>query len=215
MKLINLDDLVLLGPGSEWLWTAISGIVLAITFIAIYGQLRLQRGAAAIEQASMLRKEWQAYELLKAKVAILTALRDGKDLATTQMRSLQAVGNYWERIGYLVRAGHIDSKVMNETFSDVDLWWMWLAPATRNFRREMKDDTLGEHFEWLAVLSQKLDAKRGAPAVDEAALARYLSIALRSGIEALQEVEEARAVVIRPMASTSLEPERDPDAVAS
>ncbi|HEX7951405.1 MAG TPA: hypothetical protein VF494_13725 [Candidatus Limnocylindrales bacterium] len=214
MKLINLDQLVLLGPGSEWLWTAISGIVLAITFIAIYGQLRLQRSAAAIEQASMLRKEWQVYELVKAKVAILTAIRDGRDLATTQMRSFQAVGNYWERIGYLVRAGHIDSKLMNETFSDVDIWWMWLAPTTRNLRREMSDDTLGEHFEWLAALSQKLDAKRGATAVDADALARYLSIALRSGIEALQEAEEARGIVTRPTASTSLEPERDPGTVA-
>ena len=50
MKLINLDDLVILGPGSEWLWTMISGIVLAVTFIAIYRQLRVQRDAAAIEQ---------------------------------------------------------------------------------------------------------------------------------------------------------------------
>jgi hypothetical protein len=215
MKLINLDELVLLGPGSEWLWTAISGIVLAITFIAIYGQLRLQRSAAAIEQASMLRKEWQAYELVKAKVAILTALRDGRDLTTTQMRSLQAVGNYWERIGYLVRAGHIDPKVMNETFSDVDIWWMWLAPATRNVRREMNDETLGEHFEWLAALSRKLDAKRGATAVDADTLARYLSIALHSGMEALQEAEEARAIVIRPMASMSIEGERDPSTAAS
>ena len=52
MKLINLDDLVILGPGSEWLWTMISGIVLAVTFIAIYRQLRVQRDAAAIEQVA-------------------------------------------------------------------------------------------------------------------------------------------------------------------
>jgi hypothetical protein len=47
MTFINTNGLAFIGPGSEWFWTAISGIVLAITFIAIYRQLRLQRGANA------------------------------------------------------------------------------------------------------------------------------------------------------------------------
>jgi hypothetical protein len=41
--LINTEGLAFIGPGSEWFWTAVSGIVLAGTFIAIYRQLRLQR----------------------------------------------------------------------------------------------------------------------------------------------------------------------------
>jgi hypothetical protein len=36
VKLINTDGLACIGPGSEWFWTAISGLVLAITFLAIY-----------------------------------------------------------------------------------------------------------------------------------------------------------------------------------
>ena len=43
MKVFNTDGLALIGPGSEWFWTAVSGLVLAITFIAIYRQLRLQQ----------------------------------------------------------------------------------------------------------------------------------------------------------------------------
>jgi hypothetical protein len=34
MVLINTDGMAFIGPGSEWFWTAISGIVLAVTFIA-------------------------------------------------------------------------------------------------------------------------------------------------------------------------------------
>jgi hypothetical protein len=43
---INTDGLAFIGPGSEWFSTAVSGIVLAITFIAIYRQLRGQREQA-------------------------------------------------------------------------------------------------------------------------------------------------------------------------
>lgn len=43
MKLINTDGMAFIRPGSEWFWTALSGIVLAVTFPATYRQLRLQR----------------------------------------------------------------------------------------------------------------------------------------------------------------------------
>jgi hypothetical protein len=49
---INFNGLVLIGPGSEWFWTALSGLVLAITFVAIYRQLVLQRDSAAIDQVT-------------------------------------------------------------------------------------------------------------------------------------------------------------------
>jgi hypothetical protein len=37
------DGVVFIGSGSEWFWAAVSGLALAVTFIAIYRQLRLQR----------------------------------------------------------------------------------------------------------------------------------------------------------------------------
>ena len=51
VKFSNTDGMAFIGPGSEWFWTAVSGIVLAITFIAItfiaiYRQLRGQREQA-------------------------------------------------------------------------------------------------------------------------------------------------------------------------
>ena len=43
VKLINTDGMVFIGPGSEWLWAALTGLVLAGTGIAIYRQLRVQQ----------------------------------------------------------------------------------------------------------------------------------------------------------------------------
>jgi len=43
VELINTNGLTLIGPGSEWFWTALQATALAITFIAIYRQLRTQQ----------------------------------------------------------------------------------------------------------------------------------------------------------------------------
>lgn len=43
MKIVTIDGMALIGPGSEWLWTALQFAALALTFIAIYRQLRAQR----------------------------------------------------------------------------------------------------------------------------------------------------------------------------
>lgn len=43
MKLINVDGLAFIGPGSEWFWTALQFAALASTFYAIYRQLRAQQ----------------------------------------------------------------------------------------------------------------------------------------------------------------------------
>jgi hypothetical protein len=40
---INTDGMVFIGPGSEWLWAAVTGLILAGTGIAIYRQLRVQQ----------------------------------------------------------------------------------------------------------------------------------------------------------------------------
>lgn len=41
--LINTEGLAFFGPGSEWFWTMLQFAALAITFIAIYRQLRVQQ----------------------------------------------------------------------------------------------------------------------------------------------------------------------------
>jgi hypothetical protein len=61
VRLINTEGLVLIGPGSEWLWTAVSGLVLAITFLAIWRQLALARSANALyPQYGPIIRYWHA-----------------------------------------------------------------------------------------------------------------------------------------------------------
>src|SRR5258706_3901036 len=123
MKLINTDGLALIGPGSEWFWTAMSGLVLAVTFFAIYRQLRLQRDAAATEQLNGLLGEWSSERMARAKLAILLAIRDGVEPDQLPDRTVSHIGYFLQRIGYLVRSGHMDRRlVYTHLGPQVQMW---------------------------------------------------------------------------------------------
>ena len=42
MKLINTDGMSFIGPGSEWFWTMLQVLVVAVSLLGLYRQLRLQ-----------------------------------------------------------------------------------------------------------------------------------------------------------------------------
>ena len=45
-----MGDFTLIGTGSEWFWTMVSGLVVAVTFIVIYRQLKAQGAANAFQR---------------------------------------------------------------------------------------------------------------------------------------------------------------------
>lgn len=167
--------MAILGPGSEWFWSMVSGIVLAVTFIAIYRQLRLQAGAGAVEQMHSIQQDWETELLARHRLAILVALRDGADPAKVPMGSASKVCDYWERLGYLVRAGHISPRLIHEYNGPAARhWWALLAPAVRATRLELAVPALFEHFEWLAGRMAEIDQGGGGPEIDQAYVMRHL-----------------------------------------
>jgi hypothetical protein len=164
VKLINTDGMAFIGPGSEWFWTAISGIVLAVTFIAIYRQLRLQRAANAFEQLSHLTEEWESEPLLRAKLRVALAIRAGE--AELPYGPAAVLGNYWGTIGGLVRGGHVDKRAVYEAMGPkVQIWWALMQQDSRRLRDKQADDRIDFHFEWLASAFADLAATDGTAAV--------------------------------------------------
>ena len=94
MKFINTDGMAFIGPGSEWFWTAISGIVLAVTFLAIYRQLSLQRGAGAIEQLNRIEQEYQSERMSRVALALAQAKHDGIDPKHFPQEAAAALVNF-------------------------------------------------------------------------------------------------------------------------
>ena len=150
MSLINTNGLVLIGPGSEWFWTALSGLVLAITFFAIYRQLRLQRSQAAIAQVTAIRAEWTSKAERHARLAALIDL-EHRVPAEGMPQSAYAVANWFDRQGYLVRKGHLDLEEASSIFTDDLLfWWTTCEPYVRQDRATHELDQILADFEGFA-----------------------------------------------------------------
>lgn len=212
VSFINTDGLVLIGPGSEWLWTAFSGLALVVTFLAIYRQLHLERGAAAIEQMDRLSREWRSERIARASLAVAEALEAGTAPDALPSSAVAELGEFWEKVGYLVRSGHVDPRLVHELMTwRVQLWWTWLRPLIVTIRDRDQNPLGWSEFEWLAGAMARLDAKLGVRMPSDLAAERPRMIA---GLRASIAAEEAlRTVPVRivatPVEVTTVRPHDD------
>jgi len=148
--LINTNGLTLIGPGSEWFWSMLQFVVVAVTLVGIYYQLRSSQSANAFAQLGGLVDEWQGERLVRKRLGVHIALRDGAAPADIPDAPAAAIANYWEKVGALARAGHVAPSLVAEGLGGADSWWGVLAPWVERVRTEDANPELFEHFEWLA-----------------------------------------------------------------
>jgi hypothetical protein len=161
VQLINTEGLVLIGPGSEWFWSAVSGLILAGTFVALYRQLRLQANATATDQLTEFEREWASERLMRLRLAIFLELQAGVDPARLSPGAAHAVFNFWERIGALAKAGRIDPKLLATVNGGVSEWWWTILRPYVVARRVDLGPTFGEAFEWLNGVISKINRDSG------------------------------------------------------
>lgn len=215
--LINTEDFVVLGVGSEWLWLAVAGLVLAGTFVAIYRQLRIQRHDSAIAQLRELDEQWLGSErMARIRVAALTAIRDGKAFAEIPPRVLE-ITDFWEGVGNLVRSGHLDVRLVNEQRSQsIRMWWGFMAPLVRGEREHREAPWIGRDFEWLAGKMAELDRAAGRKtSFDESYIARMLPAWLAYNQDMVTLAEECRHTAGEPQAAPRARAPRPRSAPAS
>ena len=161
MSLMNTQGLVLIGPGSEWFWSAISGLILAGTFIAIYRQLRLSANASAIDRLTEFEREWASERLLRFPLAVLQELSAGVDPVDLSSGPAHLVFDFWERIGALAKGGRVDPRLLASVNGGVSEWWWAILKAYVFKRRVDLGPTFGESFEWLEGAMSKINRASG------------------------------------------------------
>ncbi len=198
MSFINTDGMAFIGPGSEWFWTAVSGIVLAVTFYAIYRQLRLQASQAAIEQVNRIEAEYNSERFLRYSLELLLALRDGVDPANLPTNAASEIVNFWERVGSLARHNHLDLQLLLDGGSVFycQSAWVRLAPLLMKRRREMGSPAIGEHFEWLVGRTEAWARKVGNRLDDTTQQAARLEESIATHEAAIRTEEALRAVTM-------------------
>jgi hypothetical protein len=165
--------MTVIGPGSEWFWTALSGMVTVVTLLAIYRQLRLQAHATAIEQLTDFRREAYSELMLRYELDVMVALRDHKDPADVPDAAVLGIGDYWENFAILAQAGHRDTKLLwRSDPNSGQIVWAWLAPWARKTRAEGRVGLPSYHgLEWLAGVMAGMDRKAGREPITAAMVA--------------------------------------------
>jgi hypothetical protein len=214
MQLINTEGMAFIGPGSEWFWTALTGLVLAVTFLAIYRQLSIARSATAADQIASFNREWGSERMIVHRLEVLVALRDGADPAYLPAGSPERIGNLWEAMGNLARRGHLDPKLVWDSGPgpECDVWWKILAPHVRRLRMDMSP-TVFENFEWYAGINAEFN-RRGGATIDDAWLAHHRDGLIRSAQNWLRVEQSLRTVIVASPEAMPATPATAPPAAA-
>jgi hypothetical protein len=208
MTLINTDGMTFIGPGSEWLWTALTGIVLAVTLIAISRQLRMQAHASAIEQVETFVRESTSEQMNRYELAVLVALRDQKDPADLPSAAAFQIGAFWETFATLAKAGHRDTQLLWHTDpTAAQIRWAWLAPYVQRLRAQSgRFETLTD-FEWLAGVMAEMDRRAGMPPINSEWTASRVERAISFRQDLIRTMEATRIVTLaQPVAVTVTRP---------
>jgi hypothetical protein len=205
MKFINTEGMAFIGPGSEWFWTAVSGLILVVTFLAIYRQLRIARNANSYEQLVAFQNEVWSERMVRVELDLLVALREGADPADVQPGVADILGGFWQQTGALARSCHLDPQLLRHgALWGVTFWWTALAAYTRRVRAELRQPEFLTDFEWLAGTVAEWGRGEAGPALGEARL-RDEVIALLE--DRLRIEQSLRTVIVaspeRPLAGQS------------
>jgi Domain of unknown function (DUF4760) len=145
-------------------------LVIAATAIAAVVQLRHARSSNHIAALNELRETTETPDFRAAQHFVMTELpvklqdpalryQFGKPAARTdEMRPLiakvNAIGNFYENVGVLVKTGLVDRELINQIWADnVRAAWDSLAPLAA-IHRLRAGDAVWENFEYLTVLAQ-------------------------------------------------------------
>ena len=111
---------------------------------------------------------------------------------------MATVGFFWQRVGFLVRGGHIDRELVYANLGDqVHVWWELIFPGVPAHAAS-KDQNQWEDFAWLVGAAAALDAKHGVDhELDQASIRVALPSMIAHFREAIELEEALRAVTVR------------------
>ena len=151
MNALAGGDLALIGPDSEWFWSAIAGVLVAVSLFGLWRQLALQGSQKVREETESVENAWNSERMMRYRLTILLAIREGLPPQQWPYGAVASVVNFWESVASLARDGHIDVKALAKgTGPEAMGQWTQLYPYIEFHRIDRKTKEIAEDFEWLA-----------------------------------------------------------------
>lgn len=156
---MNVSGFVIFGPGTEWFWAMAQFLVLMVTGLAIYRQLRAQGSANALQAQESLVARWEAPEMVRIRLAALMQVASG---TVGRPPTLDIVGNFFATMAALRTHRHLQPIDSWEIWSaQVQFWWALQRPWLSEIRAR-NPGVYGE-FEAFAATMAALDRKNQVP----------------------------------------------------
>ena len=192
MGVINTGGLVLIGPGSEWLWTALQFFALSITGLAIFRQLRAQTSANSLAMGTRLADSFRI-ELRRFKLA---ALIDVSGNIRTMTPAIETVGDWFDGTAGGIEHGYIPARMAWQEWGEAaQTYWAVFRPALEERRKTEP----GRWKDWDRWLEDLVDRDRKAGTVRDLSpsyLARWIPETIAYHIVSLRLEDEGKRGVV-------------------
>lgn len=187
----------LLGPGSEWFWAAAQFVVVVISLVGIYRQLKSQGAANAIQRIETLEGEYSSSRMVYSRLVLAHHLRYEPPSLEGFMKARSTL-DFFINLANLHEMGYLSLREIEATWGrSIQIWTALTAPLVEIARRNEGRDDLYD-LSGLVARLRALDAKRGvAPLViDEEAANSLLDYSIAMHTADLRQEADYRSGII-------------------
>ena len=151
----------LIGNDSQWFWTMAQALIVLVSLVAIYQQIKLQTYSNWLQQLTNMRNVWESGRMISARKHTCRLYQDGDNrIGNAQGMVL----GFFEELGLLLEKDTISIEFVWETYSYyIDHYWPICMANVKAFRDESKDPNWYVHFEYLWKASQQYSSRKGSP----------------------------------------------------
>jgi len=197
VDIVNLEGSAIFGPGSEWFWAMASFVVVVISLVGIYRQLRAQGSANAVQRIEALQGVYDSERMAYSRLALALDLRyEERSLRTYE--KARPLLDFFANLGELFEAGYLSvAEISNSWGRAIQIWGALLAPTVEH-QRELEGVPDLYDLSRLVTALHEFEAKRGTPRLrlDQPKLSELLDYAIETNTAMLRLEQEWKSGVI-------------------
>jgi len=141
-------------------------LVVAVTLIAIYRQLRTQGSANALQLMNAFNQQWESDRMVRTRLQVALHLRNGDGFDELYPFLTEFV-TFFGDMADLREKGHIPTQYVYENWGrTIEFWWGLLRPTIEQGRLVEDQPEGNRPFEELNALMRNLEIKDGNRPLD-------------------------------------------------